>query len=67
MTEQTLRLTDEETQELLMLMQREIAKSAVEVRHTDARAYRELIRHRVTVLESVLAKLEAASQPTTIS
>lgn len=54
----TFTLTPDEAAELEMLLKRESASAAVEIRHTETREYRERIRRRMELLESILAKLQ---------
>jgi hypothetical protein len=52
-------LTSEEKDLLLRLLESTLRGELVEMRHTDARAYRELIKHEIAVVETLLSKLKS--------
>jgi hypothetical protein len=54
---QSLDLTGEEWALVGELLEREVRRLPVELRHTDLRKAREIIRQRLTLEETVLAKV----------
>ncbi len=57
LTHFTLDLTEVEQQELVKLLEETLDDLRVEIRHTDARAYREDLVHEEEVLRSLMAKV----------
>ncbi len=53
-----LQLTEEECQELDLLVKQALDSAKVELHHTVTRAYKERVKERIHVLEQVLTKLE---------
>lgn len=60
MAERVLHLTEEEADELMILLQRATANASVEIRHTKSREYRDHIRHRMNVIAAMETKLDEA-------
>lgn len=58
MPDYQIAITREEQDLLVRLLESTLKGELVEMRHTDARAYRELIKHEITVVESLLGKLK---------
>jgi len=54
-----IEFTPEESDVLLELLQNERKKIDVEISRTDTHEFKELLKHRRSVLEHVLAKLSA--------
>ncbi len=57
LTHFTLDLTEAEQQELVKLLEEKQDELRDEIRHTDARAYREGLLHEEVVLHSLMAKV----------
>jgi len=55
-THEPLNLNSEELAVLAELLESERAKLLVEIRHTDHRAFRDELRHRLTVVESLVER-----------
>jgi len=53
----TLPLTEEESAELLLVLEQALRDKQIEVHRTEAFAARELVQHQQTVLEGLIAKL----------
>lgn len=53
----TLELTDEELQELDFLVNKEWRSSEVELHHTRAFAYKDVLKERIQLLEQLAAKI----------
>lgn len=53
-----LELSNAEAQDLKQVMDAALQGMLLEIAHTDQRAYREALRHRYDVLESVRRRLE---------
>lgn len=53
----TLELTDEELQELDFLVKKEWRSSEVELNHTRALAYQDMLKERIHLLDQLSAKL----------
>ena len=55
-THELLNLTDEEFEILAELLESERIKLLIGIRHTDHRAYRDKLRHRLTVVEGLVQR-----------
>jgi hypothetical protein len=55
-----LNLDGEELAILASLLESERAKLLVEIRHTDHRTYREQLRRRLTLVENMIERCQAA-------
>lgn len=56
-THEPLSMTEEEFRILTELLESERAKLLVEIRHTDHREFRELLRERLLVVETLAERL----------
>ena len=67
-THEPLNLSSEELAILAELLESERAKLLMEIRHTDHRAFRDKLRHRLTLVESLVERcgppLNAGSEKT---
>ena len=55
-THEPLKITGEELAVLAELLETARAKLLVEIRHTDHRAFRDELRHRLTLLENLIER-----------
>lgn len=55
-----LQLSDQEFQELDLLVSQALRSSEVELRHTVTFAYKDRVRQRIAMLERIAAKMEQA-------
>ena len=53
-----LELNDEERTELAHLLQHTVSQLRIEIGHTDHRDFREMLRHRLDVVEGLLHRVE---------
>ena len=53
-----LALTDEEFQEMDLLLKQSLDSARVELHHTVTFAYKDRVRQRIHLLENILAKIE---------
>lgn len=60
----TLELTDSELQELDLVVKKEWRSSEVELSHTSAFAYKDMLKERIQLLEQLSAKLTSVSSMT---
>ncbi len=58
MPDSQIAITTEEKDLLVRLLESTLRGELVEVRHTDSRAYRELIKHEIAIVETLLTKLK---------
>jgi hypothetical protein len=56
-----LQFTDEEGSLLATLIQNRLTKLVMEISHTDARAFRDALRHESEVLEAIARRLPAVA------
>jgi len=59
-THEPLKLPGEELAVLAELLETARAKLLVEIRHTDHRAFRDYLRHRLTLVESLIERCGTA-------
>lgn len=57
-TLESLSLTREEKDVVAEVLASEQVRLAVEIRHTDKRAYREELKHRINLVEALLARIK---------
>jgi hypothetical protein len=60
-THEPLNLTSEELTILANLLESERAKLLIEIRHTDHRIFRDELRHRLTLVESMVQRCRPAT------
>ena len=58
-----LQLTDEEFQELDLLVSQALRSSQVELHHTVTFAYKDRVKQRISLLEQIAARMERISKP----
>ncbi len=58
-----LELTDEEAQELDLLIKRELRASDVGLHHTRTFAYKDVIKARIALLNQIALKLDSSANP----
>ena len=59
-THEPLHLSGEEFAVLTELLESERAKLLVEIRHTHHRTYRDELRHKLTLVETIIERCESA-------
>jgi hypothetical protein len=59
-THEPLNLNSEELAVLAELLESELDKLLIEIRHTDHRSFRDELRHRLTLVEELLERCAAA-------
>lgn len=59
-THEPLRITGEELAVLAELLETARAKLLIEIRHTDHRAFRDELRHRLTLVENLVERCGTA-------
>ena len=58
-----LELNDDETQELDLSIKQALGSSQAELNHTRGSAYKDRIKDRISLLEQIVAKLDASPAP----
>jgi hypothetical protein len=66
-TYEPLNLTHDETSLLAELLEAACARLRVEINHTDHRAFRDQLRHRLTMLEAISDRISDAGKSSSMT